>query len=531
MEPLLRQLRQLPAAFRALPAPTRTLIVVGAALALLAGLAASVRDLAASRDAYVYTNLAQEDGQEAAVTLRAAGIPHRLEAGGSAILVPSDRVHDARLLLATQGIPRAGHVGFELFDKGDMGVSQFTQKVNLRRALEGELSRTVGSLSPVTRARVHLTLPERGLHPEDDRSSAAAVVVNLRPGLSLNPRELAGIRHLVAAAVPGLVSANVHVVDGAGAVLSGDEGSDGALRRERALERDLERRAVELLEPVVGTGRVLARASVELDAREQDVTQEVFDAESPVVRSERTQNVQQNGTQGGRTGGIAGAAANQAPGVTASPGGGASQSSTQTDETRNYEIGKTVTVTRSHQPRVARQSVAVIVDQAALAAGTDVGKLQALVRSGLGMEEARGDRVEIVTSAFAASGAAAEAAEAAASPLPAWTLGAAGAGVVGLAGLAWLLLRRHRRVDPFPALRPGQRVVDAELLLPPDTSSAPAPVVDVPAVAAPPEARVLVERARALALKDPERAAWVLRTWMSHEPATAPVTTEARHDG
>src|SRR5918912_572517 len=153
MEPLMNGLKALPEKLAALP--TTVKVVLAAALLALVG---------------------------AAAKLKVAGVPFRLEAGGTALAVPAAKVYDVRLLLAAAGLPRGGGVGFELFDRGDLGVSEFTQKVNLRRATEGELARTIGHLKAVRSARVHLTLPERTLYREEDRKSSAAVVVNLQPG-------------------------------------------------------------------------------------------------------------------------------------------------------------------------------------------------------------------------------------------------------------------------------------------------------------------------------------------------------------
>jgi flagellar M-ring protein FliF len=158
MEPLLNQLRELPKLLGGLPYGLKLVLVMGA----LAGIGVVAWNTASQAEAYQYafTNLTPEDSGEAAAALKNAGVPFRMEAGGSALAVPANKVYDARLLLAGAGLPRGGGVGFEIFDRGDLGVSEFTQKVNLRRATEGELARTISRLSEVRTARVHLTLPE-----------------------------------------------------------------------------------------------------------------------------------------------------------------------------------------------------------------------------------------------------------------------------------------------------------------------------------------------------------------------------------
>src|SRR5512142_3438463 len=301
MEPLVKQVRELPSRLGALPAPATPLLPVvrlgalpgtvkAVLLVVLLGAAAAVVALSvSSADAfqYAFTNLTAEDSAEAASTLKAAGVPFRVEAGGSALAVPGNKVYDARLLLAAAGLPRGAGIGFELFDRGDLGVSEFTQKVNLRRALEGELARTISRLAPVRSARVHMTLAERGLYKDDDRKASAAVVLNLQPGRSLDDREIAGIRHLVASAVPGLSTANVTLVDGQGNVLSSESAWGEATTQQRKMERDLERRVVELLEQAVGPGAVVARITAQLDSSEVSTSSETVDPDATALRSER----------------------------------------------------------------------------------------------------------------------------------------------------------------------------------------------------------------------------------------------------
>ena len=304
MEPLLKQLRELPGQ---LPFAVKLLVVL--ALAGLAGAAAIFSAASTESYQYAFTNLTAEDSSEAASTLKGAGIPFRLEAGGTALAVPGGKVYDARLLLAAQGIPRGGGVGFELFDRGDLGISEFTQRVNLRRAIEGELARTIGRLASVRSARVHVTMPEKSLFRDEDRKASAAVVLALQPGRSLEEREVAGIRHLVASAVPGLSASAVAVVDGKGNVLSSDAPWGEATSYQRRLERDLQQRIVDLLEQAVGAGAVVARVTATVDAAEVQSTAEAVDPDQSALRSER--KVSQQSQQDAQ--GPAGVAAARAP--------------------------------------------------------------------------------------------------------------------------------------------------------------------------------------------------------------------------
>ena len=207
---------------------------------------------------------------------------------GEAVLVPASKVHDARLILAAVGLPRGGGVGFEIFDKGDLGISDFTQKVNFRRATEGELARTIASLAAIKSARVHITMAEKGLYRDDDKDASAAVVLGLQPGRKLSDTEIQGIRHLVSSAVSGLKSDDVTLVDGRGGVLAG-RGSDSekAATAKRGLERDLERRVTALLEAVVGPGAVVAKVTADFDSARVDIVADAIDPESATARSER----------------------------------------------------------------------------------------------------------------------------------------------------------------------------------------------------------------------------------------------------
>ncbi|MCA2978243.1 MAG: flagellar M-ring protein FliF, partial [Myxococcaceae bacterium] len=417
MESLVKQLRDLPARLSALPAGVRIALLASAAVAVLAAASVGVLARATGDFQYAYTNLTQEDATEAAGVLKQAGIAYRAEANGSALSVPADRVYEARILLATAGLPRGSGVGFELFDRGDLGVSEFTQRVNLRRAIEGELARTIGRLTGVRSAKVTVSLAEKGLYRDEDKKPSATVVVMMQPGRTLGERELAGVRHLVSSAVPGLAPDVVTVIDGRGALLSSDSAWDAPeASYQRKLERDFEQRIVTLLEPVVGAGAVVARVTATIDATQVNQNSEVFDPDSVVLRSERkvTQSSSTQQTNGAVATGVAGAQAN-VPLQPTSPGGSPSSQGQQNnqDELKNFEISKTTTQTVVKVPRLQRLSVAVIVD------GVDgkprdageVARLGELARKAIGYDEARGDAFEINSQAFGKSDAPTLAAE------------------------------------------------------------------------------------------------------------------------
>ena len=514
MEPLFRQVRELPTRLRALPATFKVLLVV---LVLgAAGAAALLSVSSAEAWQYAFTNLTAEDASEAAATLKASGIPFRMEAGGSALAVPGTKVYDARLLLAAAGLPRGGGVGFELFDRGDLGVSEFTQKVNLRRAIEGELARTISRLAPVRSARVHMTLAEHGLFKDDERKASAAVVLNLQPGRSLEDREVAGIRHLVASAVPGLNAGNVTLVDGRGNVLTSDGPWGEATAQQRKMERELERRVVELLEQAVGPGAVVARITAQLDSAEVSTSSETVDPDSTALRSERhvTHAQSQDTTAAG---GLAGAAANQP--LQAGTGGGAANrgSTAMQDDVRNYDVSRTTTTTVQRVPRLKRISVAVLLDGVGGKPRPDaeVARLGELAKRAVGFDAARGDELDISSAPFVRAEEPASVAPAAAAARfpPPTLLVAGGAGAVLLLVIAFLALRRRGGTPTGaigPVLVPGARVSELEARA---AAQVRAGTPELPTRAGP--ADELRARAQALAAQDPARAANILKAWMA----------------
>jgi flagellar M-ring protein FliF len=489
--------------------PTTRMLLVGLiAAAVLVTVVISVFSSGATYQ-YAFTNLSPEDASEAAAVLKASGIAFRSEANGAALSVPASQVHDARLLLASQGLPRGGGVGFELFDRGDFGASEFTQRVNLRRATEGELARTISRLQAVRSARVHVTMPEKGLYRDDDRRASAAVVLNLQPGRTMHERELAGVRHLVASAVPGMDADNVTVVDQRGSVLSGDRSETGKLASQaHEIENSLEQRIVDVLEPTVGRGLVVARVTANLDSTEIETTQDNYDPESASVRSERKTSETIASDTGGGTG-VAGAAANQPMGAN---GGGSNANRSQTnreDEVRNYEIAKKVTRTISRIPRIVRLSAAVMIDgiDGKPRPADDVRRLTELAKRAIGFDQQRGDVIEFSSSPFAKV-------EEANVKLPVWErpvvwrLGKmAGIGLLGLLGLFFLLriTRRSSSSTAVAMIKPGTRVREVEAnmrsgeaweLVSEDNTTA------------------LRERARELSKADPGKAAHLLKAWV-----------------
>jgi flagellar M-ring protein FliF len=355
----------------------------------------------------LFSGLSRDDAAPVIEALRESQIPYRLEAGGSIIEVPAERVDEVRLDLAGKNLPSGGGVGFEIFDKPAFGLSDFVQNVNFRRALERELARTIQSLDTVDSARVHLALPPESVFLEDDKEPSASVVVRLRSGGALTSDRVRAITNLVASGVEGLRPGNVSVIDGHGRMLSGsDEEDDGALsatqhEAKRSMERNLERTLLAILEPVVGQGRARARATVELNMTRVQRVQESFDPDGAVVRSEQKSKSKRSA---GAPGGAPGTVSNL-PGENPPAGGGSASNDETSAATTNFEIGKTVSTINEPMGTMVRQSIAVVVDNAPGGGGEQDGapaesaprsdeemqKITELVRAAAGINAQRGD--------------------------------------------------------------------------------------------------------------------------------------------
>ena len=361
----------------------------------------------------LYSNLSESDAGQVVQKLKEMKVPYRADAGG--IFVPSDRVYDARLQLASQGLPQGGGVGFELFDKTSFGTTDFVQKLNYKRALQGELARTVMAIGAVEQCRVHLAIPEKSLFAregEHDRPTAS-VLVKLRQGRTLSSAQVDGIVHLVASSVEDLSSQEITVVDAKGNILSKPGGDVAGLSASQfdyqsSYSKDLEARIISILEPVVGKGKVRAKVSAVVDFSRSETTEEKFDPESQVVRSEQKQNEKSTTVGAGGTPGVA----SNLPGkttVAATPSQGQSEKQSQTV---NYEMTKITSRTVNAPGLVKKLTAAVLVD------GTytpqqgskemkyiprseeDVRRYEDLVRETMGFTESRGDQIKVVNMPF-----------------------------------------------------------------------------------------------------------------------------------
>lgn len=409
--------------FGTLPLTQRFAVLVGLAAAV-AGLAAVGLWTQQPDMQTLFTNLAADDAGAIVDRLKEMKVPYELASGGTAILVPGEQVHDLRLQLAGQGLPHGGGFGFEIFDRTSLGVSDFVQKVNYRRALQGELARTIAQMPEVERARVHLSIPERRLFSADQDRPRASVVLALKGGQALGKTQVQGIVRLVANSVEGLQAHDVTVVDGHGRLLSGNTSddtarlSDSQLEYQRNMERDIEARIQTMLERIVGVNKAVVRVSSVLNFRQVETTEERYDPNGQVVRSEQRAQEKSSGTNG-VSGGVPGVTSNVPPGKEAEPTQTSSNSSQNKNETVNYEISRTVSKIVEPIGTIKRLSAAVLVDGKYEAAKADGGQgegegakkyvprseeelkqLEEIVKKAMGYSTERGDEVQVVNAQF-----------------------------------------------------------------------------------------------------------------------------------
>ncbi|MBJ3786956.1 flagellar basal-body MS-ring/collar protein FliF [Devosia sediminis] len=363
----------------------------------------------------LYSGLSLEDSSAIVTELQTLNIPYELRGEGDTILIPRDQITTTRMSLAGEGLPSRGQVGYEIFDQqSTLGATSFVQNINNVRALEGELARTIGSLTRITGARVHLVLPERELFRRERKDPSASIVLTTRGELSSG--EIRAIQHLVASAIEGLAPSRVSIVDDQGNLLASGSGEDAdgvmtAQNDERTLgfENRLRTRLEDMLANVVGAGRARVEVAAELDFNRSTTTNESFDPESQVVRS--TQTRESENLSGGNNGQVT--VANELPGASGAAGtGGTTEQGTSTEEIINYEISKTTQTNVTEAGAVKRLSVAVVVDGTYADDGAgnqtytprsadEVAQILTLVRSAVGYSADRGDSVEVVNMQFA----------------------------------------------------------------------------------------------------------------------------------
>ncbi len=364
--------------------------------------------------ALLYGDLDLREAGQMAEQLEKAHIAHELGPQDDRLLVPADQVAAARLLLAKNGLPSGGSVGYEIFDRGDnLTATQFEQTINQTRALEGELSRSIRLISGVRAARVHLVLPHREPFASEQVAAQASVLLSMAGAARMDPEGVQAVLNLVAAAVPGLKPQNIAIIDNRGNVLARagnpvDGGSGQSVDELRqATELRLARAVEEMLEPSLGAEHVRAEAAVTMNIDQVRETRETFDPNQQVLRSQQTVS-DKNRSSDGQTNTSVG---NNLPNANAGQATSGSQDDRQ-EETNNYEIGKTVRTLIQDQPRLARISLAVMVDGTTVANASgkpvwqprskdELDRIATLVKSAIGFDEKRGDTVSVVSMPFA----------------------------------------------------------------------------------------------------------------------------------
>jgi len=386
----------------------------------------------------LFSNLSDQDGGAIVTQLTQMNVPYRFSDNGGALEVPADKVHELRLRLAQQGLPKGGAVGFELLDQEKFGISQFSEQVNYQRALEGELARTIETLGPLKSARVHLAMPKPTLFVREQKAPSASVTVNLQPGRALDEGQISAVVHLVSSAVAGLPPGNVTLVDQMGRLLTKSNTSardlnDAQLKYATDVENRVQSRIEAILGPIVGTSNVHAQVTAQIDFADKEQTEEQYrpngDAAQAVMRSRQVNENLQVG--GPNPGGVPGALSNQpapantAPITTAAQNQqngqqGAQQQQTTTaansgprtssrNETTNYEVDRTIRHTKMNTGDVQRLSVAVVVNYKTLPDGKplpltaeQMKQIEDLTREAMGYSEKRGDTLNVVNSPFSA---------------------------------------------------------------------------------------------------------------------------------
>lgn len=514
---------------------------IGKRLGILVALAAGIAGLVAAtmwtqqpEMGVLFANLAPEDAGAIVEKLKEGKVPYEVGLGGTSILVPSTQVHDLRLQLAGQGLPHGGGVGFEIFDRSSLGMSEFVQKLNYRRALQGELARTIAQMPDVARARVHLAVPERRLFATDHDRPRASVVLSLRNSNPLSRTQIQGIVHLVASSVEGLQTRDVTVVDGSGRLLSDGNGAgDGTTRLtgsqldyQRTLEKDIETRIQTMLERIVGNNKAVVRVSSVLDLRQVEMTEERYDPNGQVARSEQRTQEKANGTNG-VSGGVPGVASNVPPGTAQEPAQTSSTTTANKNEIINYEISRTVSKIIEPTGTIKQLSVAVLVDgnyepakdgtqaNGAEAARkysprteTEMKQIEEIVKKAMGYSADRQDQVEVVNVQFGldadvSAGNAGTSAEEVPSPLKTYAPYIR----YGVGALLFLLILLFV-VRPLVAVLTAPAPPSAQ----PRLSGAAANVV----TAAEPEGAAALEQTNVLDLarSDPESTALVVKQWL-----------------
>lgn len=478
----------------------------------------------------LFSNLDREDAAQVVAKLKEQKVPYRLEGDGTAIEVPEEKARELRLELASAGMPRGGAVGFESFDKMRLGATEFEQRILYRRALEGELSRTIGTVGAVQTARVHLVLPEKSVFVTKNEPSSASVVLKLRGGRALGPAEVNGIVHLVATSVAGLSPDRVAIVTTEGQTLhkprqpgQDGNGDDEQGSAARTLEASLEERARQMVEKVTGAGHVDVRITADIDKARVERVEDHYDPSRTALRSEE-RSIEKTGESEIPVAGVPGAESNLPKPSPAAPAAGAAAGDagapapvasatgtgvTRDQHTRNFEVDH-VTEKRIVAGGVLRRlTVAVVLDGTPARSKEEVEKIENLVKNAVGFNAQRGDAVTVEAVPFLSDAAPAPvpAATPLFAPTPKNIGAAAGLALLSLVGVI-VMVRSRRRAAARTALalataKDRANAMKVEVLPAADTEMDKLPSAD--------ELKRLVHE---LAQRDPATAALVVRGWL-----------------
>jgi flagellar M-ring protein FliF len=479
----------------------------------------------------LYGSLSTEDAASIAEELAAQDVPFQIQGGGTLILVPAERVYDLRLSLASSGLPKGGGVGFEIFDETDFGTTEFVQKLNYQRALQGELARTIKEFNEVSDARVMIVMAEDSVFIEESKPATASVLLKLRSGLAKSKVE--AVVNLVAGAVEDLATGNVTVVDTEGNVLSKKAGeedqgevSDAKLEYKLTYENNLARQIQSMLERIVGSGKAIVRVAADMNFDQVDLSEEIYDSETPVVRSQQTTKEISENTLGSENGvsSVNTAGAGTGAGVSSQQAETASKEST----TVNYEISRTVRRTLNPVAQIERLSVAAVLDGTYIVetdkngnqtrtyvprTEAEIEQFTDIVRSAMGYSSDREDQVSVESVPFDAMDE---------------------AGFEGSPGTDWpALMRRYGHLAGYAALiaaafmfliRPilrtvqelGTQVQQAAVTVRQEAAEAlPGPEVASQGALPPPEEMSGREKAAYLARQDMDKTTEQVRGWLT----------------
>ncbi len=414
---------------------------MGSKLLLVAGIAAVIAVMVvfwlwSQQPDYrvLFSNYSDKDGGAIVAALEKMNVPYKFSDSGTAILVPAAQVHQARLKLASDGLPKGGNIGFELLENQKFGVSQFVEQVNFQRGLEGELERSIQSIGAVEVARIHLAIPKPSVFVRDQQKPTASVLLNLRSGRSLDAQQVSAVVHLVASSVPDLPTANVTVVDQNGNLLSdtskkmGNKNLDPAqLKYVDDVQQSIVKRVESIITPIVGLKNVRAEASVEIDFSVQEQAAETYKPnQQPDTAAIRSMQTNETTSSNGEPSGVPGALSNQppanatapitSPAAATNPDGTAANNATPTNSeknlTTNYEVDKTVRYVQQPMGGVKRINVAVVVNNMPVVGkagkvtyrpltAAEKTQINDLAMQAMGFNKERGDSLTVVNSSFA----------------------------------------------------------------------------------------------------------------------------------